>query len=110
MFFESLVVRDLRIMADALLGEIYHYRDNRGLECDAVLHRRNGQYALIEIKLGGTTKIKEGAATLNALKNDLNPEKMPMPSFCMIITAVGDYAYQRKEDGIFVVPISCLKP
>ena len=110
MFFESLVVRDLRIMADALLGEIYHYRDNRGLECDAVLHRRNGQYALIEIKLGGTTKIKEGAATLNALKNDLNPEKMPMPSFCMIITAVGDYAYQRKEDGIFVVPIGCLKP
>lgn len=110
MFFESLVVRDLRVMADALMGEVYHYRDNRGLECDAVLHRRNGQYALIEIKLGGATKIKEGAATLNALKNDLDPKKMLMPSFCMIITAVGDYAYQRKEDGIFVVPIGSLKP
>ncbi|MCQ2263879.1 MAG: DUF4143 domain-containing protein [Bacteroidales bacterium] len=110
MFFEGLVVRDLRIFADALLGEVYHYRDNRGLECDAVLHRRNGQYALIEIKLGGITKIKEGAATLNALKQDLDPAKMPMPSFCMIVTAGGDYAYQRKEDGIFVVPIGCLKP
>ncbi len=109
MFFESLVVRDLRVFADALLGEVYHYRDNRGLECDAVLHRRNGQYALIEIKLGGMTKIKEGAATLNALKQDLNPDKMPLPAFCMIVTAVGDYAYQRKEDGIYVVPIGCLK-
>lgn len=110
MFFESLVVRDLRVMADALLGEVYHYRDSSGLECDAVLHRRNGQYALIEIKLGGATKIKEGAATLNALKKELDPERMSMPAFSMIVTAVGEYAYRRKEDGIFVVPIGCLKP
>lgn len=110
MFFESLVVRDLRIMADSLLGEVYHYRDSNGLECDTVLHLRNGQYALIEIKLGGITKIAEGAASLNALKDELDFSKMPQPSFSMIITAVGDYAYKRKEDGIFVVPIGCLKP
>lgn len=110
MFFESLVVRDLRIMADALLGEVYHYRDSKGLECDTVLHLRNGQYALIEIKLGGATKIAEGAASLNALATELDFSKMSKPSFSMIITAVGDYAYQRKEDGIFVVPIGCLKP
>jgi len=110
MFFESLAVRDLRVIADALVGEVYHYRDSKGLECDAVLHCRNGQYALIEIKLGGATKIAEGIATLNELKAELDPEKMPMPTFCMIITAVGDYAYQRKEDGIYVVPIGCLKP
>jgi len=109
MFFESMTVRDLRVIADALVGEVYHYRDSKGLECDAVLHCRNGQYALIEIKLGGATKIAEGVATLTKLKSDLDPNKMPMPTFCMIITAVGDYAYQRKEDGIFVVPIGCLK-
>lgn len=64
LFFESMCVRDLRIYADALEGSIYHYRDSKGLECDAVLHLRNGSYGLIEIKLGGEKNIEEGAKNL----------------------------------------------
>lgn len=110
MFFENMAVRDLRVYAELLDGKLYHYRDSNGLECDAVLHLRNGRYALIEIKLGGETKINEGAASINALRKILDTDKMNVPSFCMILTAVGQFAYQRKEDGIFVVPITCLKP
>lgn len=109
MFFENLVVRDLRIYADKLDGKLYHYRDSNGLECDTVLHRRNGQYALIEIKLGGNTKIEEAARSINSLRSIIDTQRMNEPSFCMIVTAVGQYAYRRK-DGIFVVPIACLKP
>ena len=105
---ETLCVRDLRVFADALNGEVYHFRDKNGLECDAVIHLRNGDYGLIEIKLGGEKLIEEGAASLKMLRDKIDPEKMKMPSFLMVLTGLGDYAY-RREDGIYVVPIGCLK-
>ena len=104
-FFEAMCVRDLRVFAEALNGKVYHYRDKSGLECDAVVHLRNGQYGLIEIKLGGDTLIKEGVATLTALANQIDTERMKVPAFKMILTATGEYAYRRPEDGIYVVPI-----
>ena len=109
-FFETLCVRDLRVFADSLNGKVYHYRDKSGLECDAVVHLRNGQYGLIEIKLGGDSLIKDGAPTLNALEEQIDTTRMKSPAFKMILTATGEYAYRRTEDGIYVVPIGCLKP
>ena len=109
LFFETMCVRDLRVYADALDGEVYHYRDKTGLECDTVLHLRNGQYGLIEIKLGGGELINDGASALTTLAEKIDTTKMKKPSFLMMLTAVGDFAYQRKEDGVFVVPIGCLK-
>lgn len=108
LMFENLCVRDLRVYADALDGNIYHYRDKSDLECDAVLHRRNGTYGLIEIKLGGDTLIEEGAKNLITLSKKIDTTKMKDPSFMMILTGVGPYAYRRK-DGIYIVPIGCLK-
>jgi hypothetical protein len=108
LFFETLCVRDLRVFAESLQGEVYHYRDSNGLECDAVVHLRNGSYGLIEIKLGGEENIKEASESLNKLANIIDTSKMKDPAFKMILTAVGKYAYKR-EDGIFVVPIGCLK-
>ena len=108
LFFEDLAVRDLRVFAEALDGRLYHYRDSSGLECDTVLHRRNGTYALVEVKLGGDKLIEEGVNALKTLATAIDTTKMPSPSFMMVLTAVGQYAYQR-PDGIFVVPISCLK-
>ena len=109
LFFETLCVRDLRVYADALDGEVYHYRDKTGLECDTVLHLRNGQYGLIEIKLGGDELINNGASALKTLAAKIDTTKMKKPSFLMVLTATGDFAYQRKEDGVFVVPIGCLR-
>lgn len=108
LFFETLCVRDLRVYADALDGEVYHYRDKKGLECDAVLHLRNGKYGLVEIKLGGDKLIAEGAKTLKTLADKIDTTKMKTPSFLMVLTATGDFAYQRQEDGVLVVPIGCL--
>lgn len=107
LFFEDLAVRDLRVFAEALDGKLYHYRDSSGLECDTVLHRRNGTYALIEVKLGGEKLINDGISALKELAADIDTTRMPKPSFLMVLTAVGQYAYQR-PDGVFVVPISCL--
>lgn len=106
--FETLCIRDLRVYADALDGEVYHYRDKNNLECDAVLHRRNGSFGLIEIKLGGDAAVEHGASTLRMLAAKIDVEKMGKPSFLMVLTAVGDFAYQR-EDGVLVVPICCLR-
>ena len=108
LFFENLVVRDLRIYAESLNGNVYHYRDASGLECDAVIHLRNGEYGLVEIKLGGDMLIEEGAKSLLKLSDKIDTKKMNKPSFLMIITASSNYAYKR-EDGIYVVPIGCLK-
>lgn len=105
---ETLCVRDLRVFADSLNGEVYHYRDKNGLECDAVIHLRNGKYGLIEIKLGGDKLIEEGANTLKAMSNKIDINKMNSPSFLMVLIGVGDYAYKR-QDGVLVVPIGCLK-
>ncbi len=108
LMFETLCVRDLRVFADALDGHIYHYRDKNGLECDAVLHLRNGAFGLIEIKLGGETAIEEAATTLKKLAKKIDTTRMKEPSFMMVLTAVGQFAY-RRTDGVFVVPIGCLK-
>lgn len=107
-FFEDMVVRDLRVYADALDGELYHYRDSNGLECDTVLHRRNGSYALLEVKLGGEQNIEDGATNMVSLAQNIDTDKMPAPSFMAVIVGVGQYAYQRK-DGVYVIPIGCLK-
>lgn len=109
LLFETMAVRDLRCYADALSGTIYHYRDKSGLECDAVMHLRGGRYGLIEVKLGGSTGIEEGAATLKTLADRIDTDKMRSPSFLMVLTAVGQFAYTRK-DGVVVVSIGCLKP
>lgn len=106
--FETLCIRDLRVFADALDGQVYHYRDKDGLECDAVVHLRNGQYGLIEIKLGGDKLIEEGAGSLKAMESKIDTDKMKTPSFLMVLTGLGDYAYRRK-DGVYVVPVGCLK-
>ncbi len=108
LFFETLCVRDLRVYADALGGTVYHYRDKNGLECDAVVHLRNGSYGLIEIKLGGDRLIEEGAKTLLKLSGKIDTSRMKSPSFMMVLIGVGDFAY-RRPDGVWVVPISCLK-
>ncbi len=108
LFFETLCVRDLRVFAQALDGDVYHYRDKTGLECDTVVHLRNGSYGLIEIKIGGDKLIEEGSTTLHKLAQKIDTTKMKNPSFLMILTAVGSFAY-RREDGIYVVPIGCLK-
>lgn len=108
LFFEAMCVRDLRVFAEVLSGKLYHFRDKSGLECDAVIHLRNGKYGLIEIKLGGETLINAGAETLNTLADKIDTNRMKSPSFKMILTAVGDYAY-RRSDGIYVVPIGVLK-
>lgn len=108
LFFETLCVRDLRVFAQSLDGSVYHYKDNTGLECDAVVHLRNGKYGLIEIKIGGETLINEGAANLKKLAEKIDTTKMKTPSFLMVLTGVGQYAYKR-EDGVLVVPIGCLR-
>lgn len=108
LFFEAMVIRDLRVYAETLDGSLYHYRDKNGLECDAVLHRRNGTYGLIEIKLGGNSLIDEGAKNLIALSDLIDTSRMAKPSFMLVITGVGTYAYRRK-DGVYVLPIGCLK-
>lgn len=105
---ETLCMRDLKIYANALNGDVYHYRDKNGLECDAVVHLRNGDYGLIEIKLGGDKLINDGIESLTKLYSLLDFSKMKKPAFMMIITGVGKYAY-RRPDGIYVVPIDCLK-
>ncbi len=108
LFFEVMAVRDLRVYADSLDGQVYHYRDKNGLECDAVLHLRNGKFGLIEIKLGGDSLIEDGAETLKKLADKIDATRMNPPSFLMVLTGVGQYAYRRK-DGVWVVPIGCLK-
>lgn len=109
LIFETLAVRDLRVYADALDGKVYHYRDKSNLECDAVVHLRNGSYGLIEIKIGGPELVDYGAVSLKSLSNKIDTTKMKKPSFLMVLTGIGDYAYKRPEDGVLVVPIGCLK-
>ena len=108
LIFETLCIRDLRVYAESINGSIYHYRDASDLECDAVVHLRNSSYGLIEIKLGGDKLINEGAQNLIKMKNKIDTNKMKKPSFLMVLTATSKYAYQR-EDGVYVIPIGCLK-
>lgn len=107
--FENLAVRDLRIYSELLDGNVYHYRDKSGLECDAVVHLRNGSYGLVEIKLGGDKLIEEGAETLKALSELIDTNSMKAPSFMMVLCAQAPFAYKR-NDGVYVVPITSLRP
>ena len=108
LLFETLCIRDLRVYAETINGKVYHYRDANDLECDAVIHLRDGSYGLIEIKIGGDKLINEGAENLKKLEKRIDTTKMKKPSFLLVLTAVGSYAY-RREDGVCVVPIGCLK-
>ena len=108
LIFENLCVRDLRVYADASDGSVYHYRDKTGLECDAVIHLRNGSYGLVEVKLGGDKLIEEGAESLKRLAERIDTEKMREPAFMMVLCGVAPFAYKR-EDGVYVVPVTCLK-
>lgn len=108
LLFETLCIRDLRVYAESINGNVYHYRDANDLECDAVIHLRDGKYGLIEIKLGGDKLIDEGVANLKKLEASIDASKMNNSSFLMVLTAIGQYAY-RREDGVYVVPIGCLK-
>lgn len=109
LIFETLCVRDLRVYSEPIGGTVYHYRDKNGLECDAVVHLKNGKYGLIEVKLGGEKLINEGAANLKKLADNIDSTKMNPPSFMMVLTGVGQYAYRRPSDGVLVVPIGSLK-
>ena len=107
LLFESMCVRDLRIYADALDGFVSHYRDSNGLECDAIVHLRDGRYGLIEVKLGGQTLIEEGATNLLKLRDTIDSSRMGTPSFLMVLTGTGDLAYPLKN-GVYVVPVRAL--
>ena len=109
LLFETMAVRDLRVYMDALFGSVSHYLDASGLECDAVAHMGNGKYGLVEIKLGGKELIEKGVATLKKLTARIDTVKMSSPSFLMVLTATGDFAY-RRDDGVVVCPLGCLKP
>jgi hypothetical protein len=107
-FFEDMAVRDLRVYSSVINGEVRHYRDNTGLECDAVIHLEDGRWAAIEVKLGGDKLVEEGAASLLRLKKKLEEKSdEPNPDFLMILTATG--AMYQRPDGVIVMPINCLK-
>lgn len=108
LFFEDMAVRDLRVYSSVINGEVRHYRDNTGLECDAVIHLEDGRWAAIEVKLGGDKLIEEGAASLLRLKKKLEEKSdEPNPEFLMVLTATG--AMYQRPDGVIVMPINCLK-
>ena len=108
LMFENMCVRDLRVYAESIGGSVYHYRDKSGLECDAVVHLKNGRYGLIEIKLGGDKLIEDGAANLIKLKEKIDSDKMNEPSFMMVLCGIAPFAYKR-SDGVMVVPVGCLR-
>ncbi len=107
--FENLCIRDLRIYTDYLDGTVYDYRDRNGLECDAVIHLRNGDYGLVEIKLGGDKLIEEGAETLKDLASKIDTKNMSKPSFMVVLCAKAPFAYKR-DDDVYVIPITALRP
>jgi len=109
LFFETLAVRDLRVYADAIGAWVSHYHDKSDLECDAIVHMEDGTSGLIEVKLGGGALIDAAAKTLKTLSDKLDTARTKAPAFCMVLVADGDFAY-RREDGVIVCPIGCLRP
>ena len=107
--FETLCMRDLRTYMEVQRGHVFRYHDKTGLECDAVLEDAKGRYALVEMKLGGERLIQDGVASLDGYLRLVESRKALRPVFRMVVTAIGDYAYRRK-DGIIVCPIGCLRP
>jgi predicted AAA+ superfamily ATPase len=106
LLFESLCLRDLRVYAQALDGEVSHYRDKNGLEADAVVHLKDGRWGAVEVKMGAS-EIETAAENLKALREKINLDKMTPPSFLMVLTGT-ELAYRRR-DGVYIVPIACLK-
>jgi predicted AAA+ superfamily ATPase len=106
LMFESLCVRDLRVYAQAIDGEVFHYRDKSGLEADAIVQLRDGRWGAVEVKMGAK-EIETAAENLKKLKGKINLDKMNEPSFLMVLTAT-EFAY-RRADGVYIVPIGCLK-
>ena len=107
LIFEAMCIRDLKIYAQDIDGDVFYYRDKTGLECDAVIHLRDGRWGAVEIKLGSNKSIEEAANNLLKFKNVVDTDEMNEPAFLMILTGT-EYAY-RRQDGIYVVPIGCLK-
>jgi predicted AAA+ superfamily ATPase len=105
--FESLVVRDLRIYAQAADAKVLHFRDSSGLEVDAIVEARDGRWAAFEVKLGGSKLIDEGAASLLKFSENVDTRKSGTPALLGVITATG-YGYVRK-DGVAVIPLGALK-
>ena len=105
---EELSEPESAVYAEALDGSVYHFRTKEGLECDAVVHLRNGSYGLVEIKLGGDKLIEEGVRTLKAVADKIDTTKMKAPAFLMVLAGTSPYAY-RRDDGVYVVPITTLK-
>jgi predicted AAA+ superfamily ATPase len=106
LLFESLCVRDLRIYAQAIDGDVFHYRDKNGLEADAIIQLRDGRWGAIEVKMGAT-EIEKASENLIKLKEKINTDKMREPSFLAVLTAT-KYA-SRQKNGVHIVPIGCLK-
>ena len=104
--FESLCTRDIRVYAQANDGDVFHYRDKTGLEADMIISLHDGRWAAVEVKLGNR-QIEEAATHLLKLKERVNTDKMGEPSFLMVLTG-GEFAY-RRDDGVLVVPVGCLK-
>jgi hypothetical protein len=104
--FESLCTRDVRIYSQAIDGDVFHYRDKSGLESDLIIKLRDGRWAAVEVKLGNK-QVEEAAQNLLTLKSKIDAEKMGEPSFLMVLTG-GQYAY-RRNDGVWIVPVACLK-
>lgn len=100
-------IRDLRIYAESMDGKVLHYRDKNGLEADAVIQLRDGRYGIVEVKLRNQDRIEESAENLIKLSKLIDTSKSKTPSFLMVLTGT-QFAYQR-EDGVYVVPITCLK-
>lgn len=106
LLFESLCVRDLRVYAQPLDGDVFHYRDKSGLEVDTIVHLKDGRWGAIEIKMGAG-EIETAAENLMKLKEKVDLDKMKEPSFLMVLTAT-ELGY-RRDDGVYVVPIGCLR-
>ncbi|MDR1246846.1 MAG: DUF4143 domain-containing protein [Clostridiales Family XIII bacterium] len=106
LLFESLCIRDLRVYAQVIDGEVFYYRDKSGLEADAVVQLKDGRWGAVEVKMGAK-EIETAAENLKTLKNKVDDEKMPEPSFLMVLTA-SEFAY-RRTDGVYIVPVGCLR-
>ena len=105
--FEDFCMRDLRVYTEPLRGTVYHYHDNSNLESDMIIRLYDGRWAAVEVKTG-SKEIEDAASNLITLSKEVDTSKIGAPSFLMVLTA-GQYAY-RREDGVYVVPIGCLKP
>jgi hypothetical protein len=106
--FEALCVRDLRIYAESLEAQLYHYQDYKEREIDAVVKLRDGRFGAFEIKLGADA-IEKAAQSLIKIRDDLKAEGARIPDILVVICGLSNFAYQR-EDGVYVVPITALRP